>query len=159
MMLICVCDDGCAINALSGRTRWTSTRLASCATELFFFFPSPGEAGQEYPLPDQQRGPGQDSDYRSGAAHQPDRGEPADSGGCRAKPPIQQPPPGSVNADPAFPRQCLFGINSCISIYNTILPPSSPRQMILNVFLTLLVVVFRRQMHSFLRPSFDQKCK
>lgn len=37
MMLICVCDDGCAISAPSGRTRWTLTRLASCATELFFF--------------------------------------------------------------------------------------------------------------------------
>lgn len=69
-------------------TRWTVTRLPLCAADLFI--PSPGEAGQEYPLPYQQRGPGQDSDYRSGAAHQSDRGETA--GSHRAKPLIQQRP-------------------------------------------------------------------
>lgn len=69
------------------------TRLASCAADLYF---SPGEAGQEYPLPYQQRGPGQDSDYRARAAHQPDRGETADSGCSRAKP-LQPSPSASVN--------------------------------------------------------------
>lgn len=38
-------------------------------------FLSPGEAGQEYPLPHQQRGPSQGSDYRPWSAHQSDRGE------------------------------------------------------------------------------------
>lgn len=41
------------------------------ATDLL----SPGEAGQEYPLPYQQRGPGQVSDYQSRGAHQPNRGK------------------------------------------------------------------------------------
>lgn len=45
-------------------------------------FLSPGEAGQEYPLPHQQRGPGQDSDYWAWSAHQSDRGERADSRCC-----------------------------------------------------------------------------
>lgn len=36
---------------------------------------STGEAGQEYPLPYQQRGPGQVSDYQSGGTHQPDGGK------------------------------------------------------------------------------------
>lgn len=62
----------------------TSSSLSACHCVSCFFLLaadllSPGEAGQEYPLPYQQRGPGQVSDYQSGGAHQPDRGETTDT--------------------------------------------------------------------------------
>lgn len=72
----------------------TSSSLAACRCVSCFFLLaadllSPGEAGQEYPLPYQQRGPGQVSDYQSGGAHQPDRGETTDTWrkrlSCRSK--------------------------------------------------------------------------
>lgn len=50
------------------------------ATDLL----STGEAGKEYPLPYQQRGPGQVSDYQSGGAHQPNRGKTVEENTCHA---------------------------------------------------------------------------
>ena len=52
------------------KTMWNQLHSQCCWSLL-----PPGEAGQEYPLPHQQRGPSQDSDYWSWAAHQSDRGE------------------------------------------------------------------------------------
>lgn len=57
------------ISLLSARTDniFAKTNTFNCCWSSSLFS---GEAGQEYPLPHQQRGPGQESDYRPGGAHQ-----------------------------------------------------------------------------------------